>query len=380
MTRGLHRGRRVLGPTAIVALSAAAVAEVGLLYQVTKRYGRALQQLETAQAAAPTQPAPAATDPRAQLFQFGAPPGSVGMNFELPALDGSSHTLAGMGGRRLLLIFISPTCPSSESLLPALAGLPMEPPPDRPRIVLVSSGDPEANRRLVERYGVRHRVLLQERNEVALLYFVSGTPMAYLLDASGVTETNRVEGAQAILGVALATAAGEALPEARTSPADLTAGPVLVPARRGDRLPPFRLPSLDGGELTDAHLLGRRTLLTVFDPRCAPCIDLLPELARLHADDTGPQVVLITRRDPALTRLLTREQPMPYPVALQPHRSYSRRLGVLAAPAACLVGPGGYLESDVAVGQQAVADLARGRGRQSGPRRLATLASLLRQP
>lgn len=379
MTGRLPVRRRVLVPATVTALSAAVAVELGLLYQLTRRYGRALQQLDDArESAAPPERPP--VDPRARLFRLGAPPGSVGMNFDLPALDGSRASLLDWSGQRVLLVFIAPDCPGSEALLAGLATLPPEPLAGRPQIVLISTGDPERTRALVARHGVRHPVLLQERNEVSLIYFVSGTPMAYVLDGGGATEVPSIDGAQAILGVAFATVVGGGqVPDPRTSPTDRTPGQPLAPVRRGERLPPFRLPALGGGELSDVLLSGRRTFLVLFDPRCAPCLDLLPELARTHSDPRGPDVVVVTRRDPELTRALARERPMPYPIAVQPHRSYSRRLGVLATPAACLVGPDGVLESDVVVGQQAVTDLTRRQARDAAPRRLVALASLLGQ-
>jgi peroxiredoxin len=123
-----------------------------------------------------------------------APPGSVGMNFELPSLMGEKWTLTRLKGRRLLLIFLSPTCPHSQARLSALAHLPANPPPHLPLVVIVSRGDRETNLRLMERHGVELPVLLQDDNEVAHLYYVSGTPMAYLLHGNGITEMDRIEG------------------------------------------------------------------------------------------------------------------------------------------------------------------------------------------
>jgi hypothetical protein len=75
-----------------------------------------LEALESSQSAVD----PTDVDPWEYLFQYGAPPGSVGMNFELPSLLGEKWTLTRLKGRRLLLIFLSPTCPHSQALLSAL--------------------------------------------------------------------------------------------------------------------------------------------------------------------------------------------------------------------------------------------------------------------
>ena len=68
---------------------------------------------------------------------------------------------------------------------------------------------------------------------------------------------------------------------------------------------------------------------------------------------------MITRRDPELTRALARNYSMPYPIAVQDHWDISRQLGVVAVPAACVVGPEGHLKSEIAIGQQQVLALLK---------------------
>ncbi len=372
------RDLRILS-TSVAILSAFVLGLLALVYEVIKRHGQALLRLEALESSQETAVDPEGGDPWENLFQHGAPPGSVGMNFELPSLSGETWTLTQLKGRRLFLIFISPSCPHSLSLLPGLAQLPTNPPPDLPLVIIMSHGDREVNRRLMERHRVRLPVLLQDQSEVALQYFVSGTPMAYLLDADGITEQDRIEGPRAILGAAFATTTGEArILGDRVSPIDHRQSPPLTPLRSGDRLPAIRIPRLDGQMLTEERFLGQRLLLILFDPLCAPCVDLLPDLAGINGDSSRPEVIMITRRDPELTRELTLEHTMTYPIAVQDHWEISRQLGVVAVPAACVVGPDGYLESEIAVGQQSVlALLKRSRSGQS-EKRLVSLTSLLR--
>jgi hypothetical protein len=365
--------------TSVAILSAFVLGLLASLYEVTKRHGQALLRLEALETSQRAVVAPADVDPWEYLFQHGAPPGSVGMNFELPSLTGEKWTLTSLKGRRLLLIFFSPSCPHSQSLLPGLAQLPANPPPPLPLTVIVSHGDRTTNLRLMEHHRVQLPVLLQEHNEVALHYFVSGTPMAYLLDADGITEMDRIEGPQAVLGAAIATTTGQAqMLDARVSPIDHNPSPSLTPLQTGDRLPAICTSRLDGQVLTEEYFLGRRSLLTLFDPLCAPCVDLLPDLASVHADPKRPEVIMITRRDPELTRALGRKYPMPYPIAVQRHWELSRPLGVVAVPAGLVVGPDGHLESEIAVGQQSMlALLKRSRSGQT-EKRLVSLTSLLR--
>ncbi len=365
--------------TIVAILSAFVLGSLALVYEVIKRHGQALLRLEALETSQETTVDPADVDPWEYLFQHGAPTGSVGMNFELPSLTGETWTLTRLKGRRLFLIFFSPSCPHSLSLLPALAQLPANPPLDIPLVIIMSHGDREVNLRLMERHRVQLPVLLQDQNEVALQYFVSGTPMAYLLDADGITEQDRIEGPRAILGAAFAATTGEAwIPDDRVSPIDHRQSPSLIPLRSGDRLPAIRMPQLDGQMLTEERFLGQRSLLILFDPLCAPCVDLLPDLTSINADSSQPEVIMITRRDPELTRALALEHTMTYPVAVQDNWEISRQLGVVAVPAACVIGPDGYLETEIAVGQQSVlALLKRSRSGQS-ERRLVSLTSLLR--
>lgn len=373
-----HDLTKIVLSAGVVSLTGVVAALSTFVYQLTKRHGQVLFELEQLRSNSGVLATPEANDPRSQLFRYGAPPGSVGMNFELPSLNGTMTTLTQYKGRQVLLIFIAPDCPHSRSMLPALARLPADPSPDQPVIVIISHGDLTENRRIMEQYGIRLPVLVQEQNEVSLLYYISGTPMAYLLDDDGVTELERIEGAQAILGVAFARTIGQhALPEQDTTPADLQNGLRLMPRQAGERLQPDGLRTLDGELLHGIHLPGLRTLLVMFDPLSPPCLDLLPDLARVHHDPDQPDVLLVTRRDVTRTRLLANEYDMPYQIAWQDDWSVSYGLGVLAAPAACVIDSDWHLETDIAVGQQAILALLKTLRRGGIGRRLVSLTSLL---
>lgn len=376
-----------------VLLTGSVVGLGALGYRLARRYGQALlriEELEANEAARAATPqssslprnppaavAPNPTPAQPNLLDLGMPAGSVGMNFELPSLDGTNRTLTMYKGRRVLLIFISGDCNHSVALLPALTSLPVDPAPDQPLAVLIAGGSPDRLRLFTEEAGIRLPVLLQTSGEVSALYFVRATPSAYLLDEEGITELDRIEGPQAILGVAFATTAGLPAP-----PRDATTAIEIMPrhapiVRRGDPLPRLDLPLLDGGRLTNERIEGGWTLLVLFDPLCEPCLDLLPDLASAHRDASLPNVIMITRRDAALTRGLAASRAMPYPIACQEHWDVSRRLGALAVPMACLLGPDGTLAAEPAIGQQAVQGLMQFARTVTGPRRLVSLGSLL---
>ena len=135
-----------------------------------------------------------------------------------------------------------------------------------------ATGDPEENRRLMDRHGVRCPVLLRERDEVARLCQVDGTPMGSLLDEQGATASPLAVGAQAILDLASARpltgsdSGGQGL-QARNGYTRTRFGSLASSRIRRDGLPAgtaapdFRLPEVDGGELSLDDLRGRRVLL-----------------------------------------------------------------------------------------------------------------------
>lgn len=388
--RGLRTNPPARPTQAALAVCVGLVTGLSLLsYKLTKRYGQALLQLEALEerqpAVEPATPAATTAEPpeltelqqQQLLFEQGMPAGSVGMNFELPAFGGGQVTLTSLRGSRVLLIFISTECIPSISMLPGLARLSAKPSPDRPIPVIIASGDVEQLRVLVDENNITTPVLIQTTNEVSRLYFVSQTPVAYLLDEEGITMLARVEGPQSILGVLAAAGLGVPVPLGDgTTPEPAYALNQNMP-RIGNPLPSIDLPLLGGGRLTNDDLFGQETLLVFFDPLCEPCLDLLPDLARIHTNPALPDVILITRRDGELTRNLQATADMPYPIARQDHWDLSRRFGVLAVPAAWLVYRDGCLAANPAVGQQAVRQMIASIPAADGSHRMVSLASLL---
>src|SRR4029079_6448473 len=96
----------------------------------------------------------------------GLPIGTAAPDFELPDLTGVRHRLSEFHDRNVLLIFFNPQCGYCTKMAPDLAALP-EGSGDRPVMVVVSIGDAQENRKLVEQYGIRCLVLVQEEMEIA---------------------------------------------------------------------------------------------------------------------------------------------------------------------------------------------------------------------
>jgi len=71
--------------------------------------------------------------------------------------------------------------------------------------------------------------------------------------------------------------------------------------KAGAVAPEFRLPRVDGEELSPADFRGRRVLLVFSDPHCGPCDQLVPLLEELHLERPDLQVLVISRRDAEAT-------------------------------------------------------------------------------
>ena len=66
-------------------------------------------------------------------------------------------------------------------------------------VVMISRGEPKENRDKVKEHGLTFPVVLQQRWEISRLYAMFATPIAYLIDESGVVERNVVVGVEPIL-------------------------------------------------------------------------------------------------------------------------------------------------------------------------------------
>src|SRR5262249_49586109 len=124
--------------------------------------------------------------------------------------------------------------------------------------------------------------------------------------------------------------------------------------KAGTPAPPFRLPRLDGGELSLEEFRGRRVLLVFSDPECGPCMELAPALEQFHRGPAGVQVLMISRRDPEANRQKVAELGLTFPVVLQRHWEISLLYGMFATPIAYLIDEQGVLATDVVVGVQPI--------------------------
>jgi peroxiredoxin len=133
----------------------------------------------------------------------GLPAGSEAPAFELPDLVGRPVLFnEEYRGRRVLLTFLSSTCPHSIALAPEFAKLTWRGEAGRPSPVVVAIGDAEGNRAMIAEHDIRCPVLLDEQFEILGAYEAGGTPAAYLIDEDGVIAAPRADGGPDVLRLA----------------------------------------------------------------------------------------------------------------------------------------------------------------------------------
>jgi peroxiredoxin len=286
--------------------------------------------------------------------------GTIAPDFELPDLTGVRRKLSEFREQNVLLIFFNPQCGYCTKMAADLAALPSETGDQRPVPIVVTTGDAEENRKLVERYDIRCLVLVQEQMEVATQYRAQGTPMGYRVDGAGRIASELAVGAEPLLRMAITPApdpSEQSAAENGFAPHGKKDDPSLARSRlnrsglkAGTPAPDFRLPRIDGGELSLADFRGERVLLVFSDPNCGPCDELAPQLQEIHLRQAELQVLLVSRRDVEANCAKATKLELTFPIVLQKQWEVSLKYAMFATPIGYLIDEQGILASDVAVG------------------------------
>lgn len=347
-----------------------------LLYQLVRQQGRILLRLEALEEhfgqRSSGLPSPAPNFP--PQLPPGLPMGSLAPDFELPDLSGRMKKLSDYRGQKVLLTFFNPGCGFCVQMAPELAALPVEGREGRPLPLVVTTGDAETNRRMIEEYSIPCPVLVQVKMEVASKYLAHGTPMGYLIDEDGRIASEMAVGAEALLALAQAPGAptgdrheaaqsgngheaaqsgnghkthqgNRALADSRINRSGLKAGTVA---------PEFSLPRLDGGELSLGEYRGRQVLMVFSDPDCGPCNSLAPKLEQIHRQGSGVEVLMVSRGEAEANRRKVKELGLSFPVVLQRQWEISRLYGMFATPIAYWIDAEGIIAAEVATGEEQI--------------------------
>jgi len=124
--------------------------------------------------------------------------GDLAPAFNLPNLSGKRANLFDYRGSKTLLLFWNPSCGFCQHMLEDLKAWEANPPAGAPKLLVVSTGDPESNQAL----GLRSPVLLDQGMSVGNKFGANGTPMAVLVDARSKIASELVVGASAVLALA----------------------------------------------------------------------------------------------------------------------------------------------------------------------------------
>jgi peroxiredoxin len=105
----------------------------------------------------------------------------------------------------VLLVFSSPSCGPCNTLAPELAKFHREHP--EVEVVMISKGEPKENRAKVKEHGLTFPVVLQQQWEISRRYAMFATPIAYLIDESGIIIHDVAVGMEPILALTASLAA-----------------------------------------------------------------------------------------------------------------------------------------------------------------------------
>lgn len=121
----------------------------------------------------------------ALLLAGGLKAGEAPPRLQLKTVSGQDIVIGGQrdDGRRLLLFFLSPTCPVCKLLLPVIESLRRT--ESNLSIVLASDGDLQAQHRFIERHGLDAFPYVVAA-ELGIAYHVGKLPYAVLIDDQGV--------------------------------------------------------------------------------------------------------------------------------------------------------------------------------------------------
>ena len=356
------------------------------IYQIFAQYGRALLSIDELRARIAALETGAVDETASQPVvapaqgPAGLPIGTPAPDFALPDLEGRERTLNEFLGEPLLLVFFSPSCGFCVQMSPRLGELGE----DDPRVLLITRGDLEENRRLADVHGWKCDVVHEEAWEVANTYQASGTPTGYLIGHDGRIATELMIGSAALLKAleSLDVQVGsnghggdeltrESLHEREEAVAERAkAAGLAVKDLKESRLkrdglsagtpaPGFTLPDLKGARRSLKSFRGKRVLLVFSDTGCGPCEAMSPDLVRIHEQSRADtlEVVMISRGDPAENRAKAEKYGFRFPVLLQRSREVARDYAMFATPVGYLIDENGVIAKDVAVGPEEILKL-----------------------
>ncbi len=324
-----------VGAAAAVVLALGSAAFLSLM----RSYGVVLTRLDRVEAAL----ARAGLDLEQDVAmpELGLEPGTPAPAFAAATPNGGELTLETLTGLGIptLMLFTSPHCGPCTALLPVVAEWQRER-ADQLSIVVASAGSPEEARAEADENELEN-VVVDTDGRIAELFEANGTPSAVLIAPDGTIDSRVASGGEWIEQLVEQALGG-------------TEGDGLAV---GSEAPALELPSLDGEPVSLASLRGRQTLLLFWNPDCGYCRSMRDDLRAWEASANGvtPRLVVVSSGDEEGTRAEGFESL----VLLDEGLAAGAAFGVNGTPMAVLLDSEGRIASPVAVGAEAVLELAR---------------------
>ncbi len=195
--------------------------------------------------------------------------------------------------------------------------------------------------------GLHSPVVLDPGFSTGTAFGATGTPSAVLVDENLKVASPVVAGAQAVL----------TLLGVQRTPQPQESALAQETAKLGEPAPEFTLPDLSG-KLVSLDDLGERNILLLFwNPACGSCRRMVDDLKEWEnsAPASAPKTVVISTGTVEENRALGLRSP----VLIDQGMSVGGRFGANGTPMAVLLDEKRNIASELAVGAQAVLDLAR---------------------
>jgi methylamine dehydrogenase accessory protein MauD len=144
------------------------------------------------------QPHPTPGGATAQAASKGAMVGERAPQIELPDLNGAPVSLTYFRGEKVVVLFWDPECGFCREMLPDLRSWEDDPTKETPKLLIVSSGTEQANRKM----SLSSPVVLDENLVVGRAFDAPGTPSAVLIDEQGQIASELAVGGPAVLALA----------------------------------------------------------------------------------------------------------------------------------------------------------------------------------
>ncbi|REJ78987.1 MAG: DoxX family membrane protein [Acidobacteria bacterium] len=253
------------------------------------------------------------------------------------------------GGRPSVIIFVSPNCHPCETLIPDISSW-VEEFGERLEILLISSGSWQEN---LEKFGEQNadRLFLQQGNEASELMGPIWTPTAVVFDSNGRVASHNAVGDSSIRS-AFELLKIEELEREFFFLSNGSGNDVLI----GKSVPGFSLQDLDGNEVTEKDLLGKKTLAAFWSTTCPFCDQMLESIKEWSTarNDDDLNLILFSAGDPRVHRGLG----ISAPILLEDDYDTANKLGMRGTPSAILIDENGLFVSETGIGAENIWALA----------------------